>query len=112
MTIKELADYLGAEALSLPFPERTFAGAYCADLLSWVMGHAEEGQVWVTIMTNQNVLAVASLLDIACVVLSENAEVDEEFLKTARDKSINVLRSDKTSYALCALLSRLAECAV
>lgn len=112
MTVKELAEYLNAEVLTLPAPDRTPHGAYCADLLSWVMGHAETDNVWVTIMTNKNVLAVASLLDVACVVLSESAETDEEFLMTASEKEINVLRSADTSYAVCAKLSRLPECSL
>ena len=75
------------------------------------MGHAKPDNVWVTIMTNKNVLAVASLIDVSVVVICENAEVDEDFLTTARDKEINVIRSEFDSYTVCAKLSRLIEAA-
>lgn len=109
MTVETLLSALNAEALSLPCPERVPCGVYCSDLLSWVMGHAEPDNVWVTIMTNKNVLAVASLIDVSCVVICENAEVDEEFLATAKEKEINVLRSPMDNYRVCAALSRLLE---
>ena len=73
------------------------------------MGHAKADNVWVTIMTNKNVLAVASLIDVSVVIICENAEVDDEFLSTAKDKEINVLRSALDSYTVCAQLSRLLE---
>lgn len=111
MTVDTLVTELKAEVLSLACPERELNGAYCSDLLSWVMGHAKPDNVWVTIMTNKNVLAVASLIDVSVVVICENAEVDEDFLTTARDKEINVIRSEFDSYTVCAKLSRLIEAA-
>ena len=68
---------------------RDITGVYAGDLLSWVMGHGEEGQCLVTIMSNVNVLAVASLLDFSCVILAENVKPDEEFLALAKEKEIN-----------------------
>ena len=111
MTVDTLVTELKAEALSLACSERELKGAYCSDLLSWVMGHAKPDNVWVSIMTNKNVLAVASLIDVSVVVICENAEVDEDFLTTARDKEINVIRSEFDSYTVCAKLSRLIEAA-
>ena len=107
MTVKKLAAALDASCLSLPCPDRIPCGAYCSDLLSWVMGHAKPDNVWVTIMTNKNVLAVASLIDVSCVVICENAEVGDEFLTLATEKEINVLRCAADSYTVCSQLSRL-----
>ena len=53
-------------------------GVYVGDLLSWVMSHAVEGDVWITIMSNVNVAAVASLTEAACVILAEGVEPDPE----------------------------------
>ncbi len=84
--------------------DREVDGVYAGDLLSWVMGHGEEGQCLVTIMSNQNVLAVASLLDFSCVILSEGVEPDEAFLELAKDKEINILSSKDSTYAVCTKL--------
>ena len=104
MTVAGLAEKLGLIAVSLPDPDREISGAYIGDLLSWVMGHGEEGQCLVTIMSNVNVLAVASLLDFSCVVLAENVKPDEEFLSLAKEKEINILSSKESAYTICTLL--------
>ncbi|MBO4949848.1 MAG: AraC family transcriptional regulator [Clostridia bacterium] len=84
--------------------ERDITGVYTGDLLSWVMGHGEEGQCLVTIMSNVNVLAVASLLDLSCVILAENVKPDDEFIELAKEKEINVLSSSESAYTICTLL--------
>jgi len=93
MTVKELCDTCGFEAQCLSDGEREINGAYVGDLLSWVMGRAQEDNAWITIMSNINVIAVASLSDVACVILAEGVKLDDEIRKTAEQKEINVLCS-------------------
>ena len=50
--------------MCLPDPDRTVKTGYAGDLLSWVMGRAEPDCVWLTIMSNANVCAVAVLADV------------------------------------------------
>lgn len=107
MTVEQITKRLDAEIINMPFPEREADGVYCGDLLSWVMGHAKPDNIWVTIMTNKNVLAVASLIDMSCVIISENAELDEDFIKTAIDKEINIIRCKKDNYVCCTELYKL-----
>ena len=83
------------------------SGVYAGDLLSWVMGRAEADSVWVTIMSNINVIAVASLSGVACVVLSEGVVPDEDAVKRAEIQEINLLSTTKTSYEVCAALSKI-----
>ena len=107
MTVRELAVEAGFRILSLPDGERTVEGVYAGDLLSWVMGRASEGQAFVTIMTNINVLAVASLLDLSCVILSEDAEAPEEIVSAAEEKGINLLKTELPTYETCLKLGSL-----
>ena len=107
MTVRNMIEKLSLEVLNLSDGERTIAGGYTGDLLSWVMGRASSGDAWITIMSNINILAVASLLDFSCIILAENAEVDQSLLTTAADKKINLLRSDKHSFTLCCELGKL-----
>lgn len=93
MKISELAAKLSLEVLAMPSPELEADGGYAGDLLSWVMGRAEEGNVWVTIMTNINVLAVASLAGVSAVVVAENAEIEGGIVEKAKEQGINLLRS-------------------
>ncbi|MBR5453573.1 MAG: hypothetical protein IKV54_05780 [Clostridia bacterium] len=92
-TVAALAERLGLEKINLADPDREVTAGYVGDLLSWVMGRAPEGGAWVTVMTNVNVIAVASLSDVACVILAEGAELDEAALSRAETEGINVLAS-------------------
>ena len=73
------------------------------------MGGANAGDAWVTIMTNINVIAVASLADVACVILSESVTPDEEMINVAKAKGINLLGSDKTTFALCGQIGNILK---
>ncbi len=104
MTVRKAIAALELEALVLADGEREICGGYCGDLLSWVMTRLQSDEAWVTIMNNVNVIAVASLSDAACVILSENAEVEESVIRRAEERGINLLRSQLSSFALCARL--------
>ena len=69
MTVRQMIDEMQLTPLTCPDPERVVTGGYVGDLLSWVMGRARSGQAWITIMPNINTVAVASLADVACVIL-------------------------------------------
>lgn len=105
MTVKELLDSCGFTAAVLTEPDREIDGAYVGDLLSWVMGRAAQDNVWITIMSNINVVAVASLADVACVVVAEGVDFEEEILKTAEEKGVNILLSDKPSFETALMIS-------
>ena len=105
MTVAELAEKLGLNAVSLPEPDRVVSGAYIGDLLSWVMGRAKADNVWITIMSNVNVVAVASLADVSCVILAEGVTLDDEVLTAAKEKGINILSTEDNSYNTAVKLS-------
>ena len=88
MTVGELAKQPDFAAVNLPCADREILGGYAGDLLSWVMGRASEGDAWVTIMSNINVVAVASLADVACVIFSESVDPDEDALVKAQKEQL------------------------
>lgn len=107
MTVRELSTALNCKVVNMPDSERAITGGYCGDLLSWVMGRANSGDAWVTIMSNVNVVAVAVLADVACVVLAEGALLDDDALNKAKTEGINVISSQMNSFALSAKISEL-----
>jgi len=107
MTVNQLITELNAQALSLPDSDREVTGCYCGDLLSWVMGRAKNGDAWVTIMSNINVPAVASLADTACVIIAENARPDDEVIKVAESKDVNIILVPDSAYEVCVKLGKL-----
>ena len=104
MKTAQAAERLGLKILCMPCPDKEITGGYAGDLLSWVMGRANEGDAWITIMSNVNVVAVASLADVACVILAESVELDEDIIRTAQDKGINILSSDAPAFKVALML--------
>ena len=106
MTVKDLADQMSLKNWT---PEANLdvpiTGGYAGDMLSWVMGKAQSGTVWITIMSNQNVAAVALMADVACVVLTENVEPDEGLLAQAKTNELPLLTSPLSTYEFSCRLS-------
>ena len=107
MTVRTLKDTLGLAVFSLPDEGREIRGGYAGDLLSWVMGRAQADDVWLTIMSNGNIVAVAALTDVSCVVLCEGVEPDAGVSALAAEKNVNLLGSRETAFALSALVKNL-----
>ena len=101
MNVRDFAERLSLKKLAVCDEERDVNGCYAGDLLSWVMGRAQPDNVWVTIMTNVNIIAVAMLVDVSCVVIAENAEIDAEVIEKAKEKGINLYTCEKTVYEIC-----------
>lgn len=107
MTVGELCKTTGFTSVVCPEPDREITGAYIGDLLSWVMGRAPADSAWITIMSNVNVIAVATLADTACVILAEGVTLDAEVTKTAEEKGINVLSAEISAYEIALQLGEL-----
>lgn len=105
MTVYDLSKSGQFNVLCMPEPEREINGAYVGDLLSWVMGRAQADNVWITIMSNINVIAVASLSDVSCVLLAEDVSLDDEVLNTAKQKGINILSTPLAAFETAVQIS-------
>lgn len=106
MTVETLAKSLGFEALCMPDGDREVSGAYIGDLLSWVMGRAGQDNVWITIISNINIVAVATLSDVACILLAENVTLDDEVRSVAEQRKVNVIRTPLSAYDAAILISK------
>lgn len=107
MNVESLLSKLPLKAVALPEGDREVTGGYIGDLLSWVMGKAQSGDAWITIMSNINIVAVASLTDVACIILAENVQLDEAVITLANDKGVNILSYEGDAFALAGKLSEL-----
>ena len=107
MTISELSSLPHFKPIAIPAPTRQISGAYIGDLLSWVMGRAGKDSVWLTIMSNVNVLAVASLADVSAVIFTEGVIPDDEIIITAKEIEINLISTELSSYSASKVLATL-----
>ena len=109
MTVQEFAERLGLKILVEGETDREITGCYIGDLLSWVMGRAPEDCAWLTVMGNINSIAVATLADVSCIVLVENAALDENARQKAEMHGVNILLTDENSYQLAVKLHGLLD---
>ncbi|MBQ1507112.1 MAG: hypothetical protein IIZ36_01650 [Ruminococcus sp.] len=107
MNVREFAERLDLKILVEGDLEREITGGYIGDLLSWVMGRAEEDSAWLTVMGNINSIAVATLADVSCIVLTENAALDADAKAKAEVHGVNILTTDENSYKTAVKLSKL-----
>ena len=82
-------------------------GGYVADLLSCVMAGAATDNVWITLQTHANIVAVASLLGIAAIIVAEGAPVPEETLRKAQSQDMIVLSTQEPIFETVARLVEL-----
>ena len=108
MTVKNIADklnlnfYAGEELF-----DKTATGCYIGDLLSLAMSKVQTNYVWITIQTNVNVVAVASLADAACIILADGCVPDEKTVERAKEQDIIILGGEISTYEAAIKLAEL-----
>ena len=105
MQLSELTTLLSATVETACPEEQEITCGYTCDLLSWVMAKGKPGCAWVTVQTHLNVVAVASLHDMACIIHPEGIAPDPASVAKATEEGIAILRSEKTAYDICRLLA-------
>lgn len=106
MTVQQMIDKFSLSPLCVPQPERVVNGGYIGDLLSWVMGRASQDNAWITIMSNVNIVAVASLADVSMIILAEGVKVDENVIETAFSKGVNIVSTQLSAYEIAVQISQ------
>lgn len=108
MTVQEIVAALGLEVVAgADNLGQEITGGYAADLLSCVMAKAQPGNVWVTLQAHPNVVAVADLRELACVIITEGTRPDEETQTRANEQHVPLLLSQDDTYATVGKLVQL-----
>ncbi len=101
MIIRDLVDKFGFKLIVDGGElDRPVSGLKCCDLLSWVMANGEENDAWITVQTHTNILAVASLLDMSCIIVPEDITIDEETVKKAKEQDITLISTELGPYQI------------
>ena len=106
MTVKELSEHQAFEIITMPQPEREIKNVYIGDLLSLAMSKVQADNAWITIQTNLNIVAVASLTDASVIVIPEGLSLEEIITKTAEDKEVMIMVTELTAYEICKALGK------
>ena len=68
--------------------QKEITGAYVSDLLSDVMGKSQKGEVWITLQTHLNIVAVASHANLAGIILVGGRKPQDDVLKKAEAEKV------------------------
>jgi hypothetical protein len=104
INLLELTVYSGSGNL-----DRLVAGGYVSDLLSDVIGNATENQVWITLQTHPNIVAVASLKDLAAIILVRGLEPDPETIRHSEEEKIPVVGTKLNAFEITGRLYNLLK---
>ncbi len=83
--------------------------AYASDLLSDVMGTAEAGSGWITLQTHKNVMAIASLKELACIILVKGFKPEEDTAAQSNEENIPILGTDQQTFEIAGKLFNLLK---
>ena len=99
-----LIEKYGFEKLSDASADFEIKSAFIGDLLSWVMGHAKSNDAWITILGHPNIIAVALLRELACVIIAHDAQIQQETIAKANEEDFLILKSPLSAFEICKIL--------
>lgn len=87
-------------------------GGYASDLLSCVLAKAQKGNLWVTLQAHPNVVAVASLLELAGIVITEGRKPDPGTMEKANEKGVPIFTTHHATFTIVGELAKLGVAGV
>ncbi|MCK4258039.1 MAG: serine kinase [Halanaerobiales bacterium] len=87
--------------------EQEVTGGYISDLLSHVMANGQEGNVWITLQSHQNIIAVGSLINFAAIIVACGMPIDKNTIEKAEKEGITLLSTDEGIYEIAGKINSL-----
>ena len=113
MTLEEIANELALAVQTAPQKlQEEVTGGYASDLLSRVMAKAKKGNLWVTLQSHPNIVAVASLLELAGVIVTEGMELDPGTMEKAEGEGVPILTTERSTFTIVGKLAQLGVAGV
>lgn len=108
MKVAEIVNQLGLKVYGgQQGLEQEVTGGYVSDLLSDVMGNIDNGQIWITLQTHKNIMAIASLREVAAVILVKGFEPEKDTLEQSNEEGIPILGTDLETFEIAGQLHQL-----
>jgi len=106
MNLQNVIDQLQLTVLTerRNFTAITPEGGYSSDLLSCVMAGAKKDNLWITLQAHMNIVAVAAMLEVAAVIITENAMPEPATISRANEKGITLFLTDLQTYEVAGRL--------
>ncbi len=100
MNLQQIIEALNLKSITTPqnFNEIEPSCGYASDLLSCVMAGAPKKSLWVTLQAHGNIIAVATLLDLSAVIITEGAQPDQSTIDKAREENVILLGTEAPTF--------------
>ncbi|MEW5806807.1 MAG: serine kinase [Acidobacteriota bacterium] len=108
MTLKEVEKKVGLDVVTMKeYEDRNITGGYASDLLSDVIAHAEEGNIWVTLQTHLNIVAIAAMKGICAIITVNGRKPDDETISRANQEKVTIMVSKLPAFEVVGRLYSL-----
>ena len=87
--------------------DKPVSGGYASDLLSDVMANSKKDNIWITLQIHQNIVGVASLKELAGIIIVNGREPEEEALKKAEGENIPIMVTELPAFEIAGRLYQL-----
>ncbi|MBN2789230.1 MAG: serine kinase [Candidatus Delongbacteria bacterium] len=106
MNLKEVVEKINLKVISGEL-DKEVSGGYSSDLLSDVIANAEEDNIWITLQTHINIVAVANLKGLSAIILINNRQPEDTTLQKAIEENITILSTELQTFELVGKLYEL-----
>jgi predicted transcriptional regulator len=108
MKLKQIVDELGLEVrCATSGLDVEVSGGYASDLLSDVLANAAKDNVWITMQIHQNIIGVASIKELAGIIIVNGREAEEETMKKAEQENIPIMSTKLSTFEIVGRLYKL-----
>jgi hypothetical protein len=109
MNLQDIITQLNLTPLTKPgdYSAVTPVSGYASDLLSCVMAGATRKCIWVTLQAHGNIIAVAALLELSAVIITEGAQPDLATIEKANEENVVLLSTTRTTFEVVGMLWEL-----
>jgi len=109
MTLEDISKSLGLVLLTenKNFSQMVPTTGYTSDMLSCVMSGASKQSLWITLQAHVNIVAVAALLDLSAIIITEDAPADEATIAKANEKGVTLFQTSLSSFEVVGRLWEL-----
>lgn len=80
------------------------SAGYTSDMLSCVMASAPHRGIWITLQAHMNIIAVAALLELSAVIITEGAKPEPNTIEKANEKGVILFSTKEGSFEIAGRL--------
>ncbi len=110
ITIRHIIETTGLKVInSCGHYNDEISGFYASDLLSDVMGRAKEKNIWITLHTHKNIVAVAALKNLPAIIIVNGNQPDADTIQAADNENIMLISAHTDTFTLCGKIFKLMK---